>query len=251
MLPSGLSILDSGRSKLSPGFSKIQTRFLCDLQPCFNSSGAQNTSWIIHDPKPWAVTMHSTGRASPALLAAPAERGRWLQSSVKLLGLGLKLWKSLSYVNYEWLTLRNKYRLMLKKECLRSFLIRTQQPASPQHTGPCVHLHGDCRLRDMSWSPQGTEEGPEACARARVTETTSPGHQGLLSEKWSLCLLICEWGDLREPEWVHPVPSSERGGVMGAYVLSLGPLEMAWLCPVTWPLSNSTFSGCLWSRWRL
>ena len=49
MLPSGLSILDSGRSKLSPGFSKIQTRFLCDLQPYFNSSDAQNTSWIIYD----------------------------------------------------------------------------------------------------------------------------------------------------------------------------------------------------------
>ena len=200
------------------------------------------------------MTVHSTGRASPALLAAPEGRGRWLQSSVRLLGLGLKLWKSLSYGNYEWLTLRNKYRLMLKKECLQWFLVRTQQPASSQPVCtefPCVHLHGDCGLGDMSRSPQGTEEGPEACAWARVTETTSPGHQCLLSERWSLCLLICELGDLREPEWVHPVPSSERGGVTGAYVLSLGLLEMAWFCPITWPLSNSTFSGCLWSRWRL
>ena len=71
MLIVGLYILDNERSKLSPGFSKTQTCFLCDLQPSFNSPGAQNALWIIHDPKQCALSTHSTSRASQVLLAAP------------------------------------------------------------------------------------------------------------------------------------------------------------------------------------
>ena len=57
--------------------------------------------------------------------------------------------------------------------------------------------------------------------------------------------------DLREPEWVHPVPSPERGGVAGSCVLFPGCLEVAQPCPVTWPLFEATFADGLWSRWRL
>ena len=44
---------------------------------------------------------------------------------------------------------------------------------------------------------------------------------------------MCKWGDLREPEWVNPVPSSEKGGVAGSYVLFPGPKK--WL-GLVWPL---------------
>lgn len=39
--------------------------FLCDLQPSFNSSGAQSASWIIHDSHGVCCDHHSAGGASP------------------------------------------------------------------------------------------------------------------------------------------------------------------------------------------
>ena len=48
--------------------------FLGDLQPTFNSLAAQNTPWIIHDPKQCALSTHSTSRASQVLLAAPVRK---------------------------------------------------------------------------------------------------------------------------------------------------------------------------------
>ena len=50
--------------------------FLADLQPSFNSSGAQNALWIIHDPKQCALTTHSTSRASQVLLVATVGKSR-------------------------------------------------------------------------------------------------------------------------------------------------------------------------------
>ena len=64
-------------------------------------------------------------------------------------------------------------------------------------------------------------------------------------------MLVCKWGDLRKPEWVHPVPSPERGVVARNYILFPGPFEVAQPCLVTWPLSEATFADGLWSRWRL
>ena len=64
-------------------------------------------------------------------------------------------------------------------------------------------------------------------------------------------MLLCKWGDLREPEWVHPVPSPERGGVARSCVLFPELLEVAQPCLVTWPLFEATFANGLWSSWRL
>ena len=53
------------------------------------------------------------------------------------------------------------------------------------------------------------------------TQTTSPGHQGV-SLKGEVSTFWCVRGfNLREPEWVHPVPSPERGGVARVYIFFL------------------------------
>ena len=84
-----------------------------------------------------------------------------------------------------------------------------------------MHLHGYC-----GWGGQvPTCPGPSAWRGGAWRLCLGLSHRdylprssGLLSERWGLYLLVCKWGDLREPEWVHPVPlrGEEWLGIMSS-----------------------------------
>ena len=200
---------------------------------------------------PYTVTTHSTGRA-------PRNTGstnRKMPVQVRLLGLGFQVWKLLSYEN-------RGVTIMLRETSTgwswtwsfcRSPLNQTEQPGNSEHSWP---------LCAPPWGPWVGKTGLRLSSALRVErrslkpllgpESQRPPPQAISASLWGVRspLLVCKWGDLREPEWVHPVPSPERGGVAGSYVLFPGPLELAQPCPVTWPWSEATFAGGLWSRWR-
>ena len=193
------------------------------------------------------------------LLAAPVGRSRAMTVQGKDFGVRIS-----RYVNpcpmriEEWLYYLGKQvpGWYWTWGTCRSPLIRTEQVVSSQHVWPCpfVHLQGE-----FGWGGQvSTCPGPSGWRRGVCSLCLDQRHRehlprssGLLSERWGLHLLVFNGGDLRKPEWVHLVVSSERGGVAGGYVLSPGTLEMTWHCPVTCCLSKTTFAAGLWSRWRL
>ena len=115
-----------------------------------------------------------------------------------------------------------------------------------------MHLHGDHRWEGQVSTCLGPSGWGPSLKSLPGPETHRPPPQVISASLWEVRspLLVYEWGDLREPEWVHPV-SPERGGVAGSYILFPGPLDVAQPCPDTWPLSEATFTDGLWSRWRL
>ena len=129
-------------------------------------------------------------------------------------------------------------------------LIRTEQEDSSQHPGPCVHLHGDCRWGEQVYACPGLSGwrgGAWSFCLGQRHRDHLPGSSGLLSERWCLYLLVCKWGDFREPEWVHPVSWEGRSG----WELCSLPRTLRCGLALSRHLAfETTFANGLWSRWR-
>ena len=159
------SMLDTGRSKLNPGFYKMQTCFLCDLQPCFGSSGAQNAAWVIHDSHAVCSDQpqHRQGLPLNYWQQHQWEEAGWCQSRARHLGFGFQ-----NHENLSPMSIRSDFKG--SRSSCRLMLIRTEQNSQwvPSTPGLCVSLHGD-----REWGGQVS-----AC----------PGPSGWKGGAWNLCL---------------------------------------------------------------
>lgn len=200
-------ILDSRRSKFSSGLSKTWTHLLCDLLPSFNSSGAQNDSWVTHGSQ--TVLLPSTSAGTPG--STSGKRQGWCQSRVRLYELGFQgkcetsvLWELRSAHN-AW---RSKYQAIFQPRARAGHVIRTASEF-PACLGPqYCHLHGNLgeekeNRSHSAWGPQGGEEDPKDSSWTRDTETTFPGVIRASLREWGVFTCWCVNGVTWRASGVH------------------------------------------------